>query len=582
MKIGYRLLFLPLFVLALVGCKEDPSAPTFNSEKGYSITLPYDIKTGETLTFSVTDSWKIVNEDKRLSFSKTTGGSGSNSIVVKANDYNCTNDDVNYTFTITSENEGGTASVGVKVTHEPVFKIATLDYEVDALGDTLQISLKTKADVFESLNLFFDPDSDFGDMIGFESAKEQSQVADGKVMCAKPVTRAAGLADEEELVFYVPITPNLSSTVRKGAFCLGIGTDQRMMSAEMSVVQTPANIYHSQDMETEDGKVTQLQKHTKGNGVPIVILGDGFVDKQIKEKKFREASNKAIDALFSLHPMKSLKEYFDVYEVTAVSYDSYFSKYTSTAFSSRFVSSASTEITGDDEKVLEYGEKAIGASRMDDAVFIVLINDSRYAGTCSMYTNRKKADIPTGYSIAYVPLVESTDPQMEFSAVLCHEAVGHGFAKLNDEYYSEENGILSGSNKREMQELQEFGWSRNIAWSSDVTKSYWADFAADSRYVDEHLGCYEGAAGYVEDVYRPTENSIMNDNIDGFNVAGRVMIYKRCMKIANGSKWKFNLADFIAFDLEGMKASASNKRKAAAKRSATFKPLGKPRRIVKG
>ena len=66
MKIGYRLLFLPLFVLALVGCKEDPSAPTFNSEKGYSITLPYDIKTGETLTFSVTDSWKILNEDKRL------------------------------------------------------------------------------------------------------------------------------------------------------------------------------------------------------------------------------------------------------------------------------------------------------------------------------------------------------------------------------------------------------------------------------------------------------------------------------------------------------------------------------------
>ena len=581
MKIGYRLLFLPLFILALVGCKEDPSAPTFDSEKGYAITLPYDIKFGETLTFSASDSWKISNEDPRLSFSKTSGSAGTNNIVVKANDYNCTNDDVDYAFSITSSNDGGTTSVDVKVSHEPVFKIATLEYEADALGDTLHVVLRTKVDNINSLSLFYDLNSDFADMTGNGEAKEQSQIADGKVMCAKPLTRAGGFANEEEYEFYIAIVPNLSSSVRKGVFCLGIGEDQRMMSAEMSVVQAPADVYHSEDMKTEDGKVTQLQKHTIGNGVPVVILGDGFVDKEIAEGKFREASNKAIDAFFSLHPMKALRDYFDVYEVTAVSYDSYFSNYTSTAFSSTFVSSSSTEITGNDEKVAEYALKAIGSNRLDDAVIIVLINDGRYAGTCSMYTNRKKADIPTGYSIAYVPLIKSTEPQMEFSVVLCHEAVGHGFAKLNDEYSNEDNGRLSGAAKRELQEWQEFGFGRNIAWSSDVTKSYWADFAADSRYADEQLGCYEGAAGYVSDVYRPTENSIMNDNIDGFNVAGRVMIYKRCMKIAFGDSWKFNNADFIAFDLEEMNKSASSKRKVPAKRSATFKPLGKPRVIVK-
>jgi hypothetical protein len=53
------------------------------------------------------------------------------------------------------------------------------------------------------------------------------------------------------------------------------------------------------------------------------------------------------------------------------------------------------------------------------------------------------------------------------------------------------------------------------------------------------------------------------------------------MKIAFGDSWKFNNADFIAFDLEEMNKSASSKRKAPAKRSATFKPLGKPRVIVK-
>ena len=78
--------------------------------------------------------------------------------------------------------------------------------------------------------------------------------------------------------------------------------------------------YHSLDMKTDDGKVTQLQKHKVGKGVPIVIIGDGFVDKDIKEGKFREVTNKALEALFSKHPLKSLRDYFDVYEVTAVSY----------------------------------------------------------------------------------------------------------------------------------------------------------------------------------------------------------------------------------------------------------------------
>ena len=581
MKIGYKHLFLPLFFLTLVGCKDDPTAPTFDTEKGYSITLPYDIKNGETLTFSASDSWTINKPDSRLSLSKTSGGSGTNSIVVKATDYNCTNDDVSYTFSITSSNEAGTKSVDVNVTHEPVFRVGIINYEADGLGDTLHIYAKTKADVYRSINLYYDINSDFTKMIGLEEAKAQSQVVESKAMCVKPLTRAQGKSEEEEHEFEIAITPNLSSSVRTGYFRLGIGEDAKMMSAEMAVVQPPANVYHSVDMETEDGKVTQLQKHTVGNGVPVVILGDGFVDKDIANGKFREASNRALDALFSLHPMKALRNYFDVYEVTAVSYDSYFSNFTTTAFGSKFVSAASTEIQGDDEKVAEYAMKAIGEKRVDDALMIVLINDGRYAGTCSMYTDRKKSDIPNGMSIAYVPLVESTEPGMEFPVVLCHEAVGHGFAKLADEYYNEDNGKLSASDKRYFQEWQEFGCNRNIALDSDVTKSYWANFASDSRYDSEKLGCYEGAAGYVKDVYRPTDNSIMNDNFDYFNVAGRVMIYKRCMKIALGDKWKFNNADFVAFDLEEAKASASTKRKAPVKRSSAFKPLGKPRMIVK-
>ena len=46
----------------------------------------------------------------------------------------------------------------------------------------------------------------------------------------------------------------------------------------------------------------------------------------------------------------------------------------------------------------------------------------------------------------------------------------------------------------------------------------------------------------------------MNDNIDGFNVASRVMIYKRCMKIAYGDSWTFDYEDFVKFDIDKAKA----------------------------
>ena len=46
----------------------------------------------------------------------------------------------------------------------------------------------------------------------------------------------------------------------------------------------------------------------------------------------------------------------------------------------------------------------------------------------------------------------------------------------------------------------------------------------------------------------------MRDPYFGFDVFGRSMIYKRCMKIAYGDSWEFNYEDFVKFDLEKAKA----------------------------
>jgi hypothetical protein len=343
--------------------------------------------------------------------------------------------------------------------------------------------------------------------------------------------------------------------------------------------------YHSLDMKTDDGKVTQLQKHKVGKGIPIVITGDGFVDKDIREGKFREATNNTLDVLFSAHPMKALRDYFDVYEVTAVSYND-FSRLDAILDSTNFKTAFNVDVTinvdpyvtlfevnpdGEDEqKVVRYAEKAIDDNRLDDATIIVLVNNDFGGGFCSHWSvHFKDSDIPTGCSVAYVSLNdmnanEAKDyyddiSQYQFGRTLLHE-FGHAFAKLADEYVSDERKWDDPeSGKKSIIVWHNSGYDRNVSPYSDVTKTPWADFAADSRYDFEKLGCYEGGEYQATGVYRATENSIMRAgmfNHYGFNVIARVMFYKRCMNIAYGDSWTFDYEDFVKFDLDKAKAES--------------------------
>ena len=302
----------------------------------------------------------------------------------------------------------------------------------------------------------------------------------------------------------------------------------------------------SHSVEVRGGIVTQLQKHTVGKGVPIVIVCEGFSKKDIERGWYRQATNWALEGLFSVHPMISLREYFDVYEVTAVS---------------NYV--VGDSIISNELDPCIYTKGAIGEERLGETVTVFLraLSPPNYYGRsyCNVYPSpysgfNSGSYIPIGYSVANVFLTFGQYDKYDIMTLL-HEAVGHGFARLDDEYVDDEYkwDDFDFSKKMRMEDQNNDYW-RNISFDSDVTKSYWADFAADSRYDFEKLGCYEGGSHQEKGVYRPTENSIMRSLNFGFDVVGRAMIYKRCMKIAYGDSWEFNYEDFVKFDLEKAKA----------------------------
>lgn len=305
--------------------------------------------------------------------------------------------------------------------------------------------------------------------------------------------------------------------------------------------------YESSDY-SEDGKVYTLQQASEGNGINVVLMGDAFSDRQIADGTYEEVMRTAADAFFSEEPYTSFRNLFNVYYVTAVSKNEGYVDGGSTAFSGYFGSG--TYVGGEHNKCMQYAATCPGMTDplMNEVLIIVMMNSTRYAGTCYCGTSTAyQGDYGRGYGIAYFPIGTSDE---DLASVLHHEAGGHGFAKLLDEYYYENKGTIPSSEIADnIDSRNRYGWGRNVDYTSDPNSVVWSKFISDPRYANEGLGVYEGACTYYKGAYRSTETSIMDGNVGGFNAPSREAIYNRIHKLAYGESWQFDYETFVSWDL---------------------------------
>ncbi len=329
------------------------------------------------------------------------------------------------------------------------------------------------------------------------------------------------------------------------------------------------DVYKSKDYSQDKLSYT-LQKATQGNGIDIVLMGDGYSDRMIASGKYRQVMEEAMEYLFVEEPYKSFRHLFNVYMVNAVSETEVIGG--STVFNTRFGSG--THVEGDNDKVFSYTMNAVSADRMDEVLVVVMQNSRKYAGTCWMYYP-EDGDFGNGPSISYFPVGSDA---MAFQEVLNHETCGHGFSKLADEYAYEDYGAISQDQKDFEEYWMSFGWYRNIDFTGDPYRVKWSHFLSDPRYANEGLGLFEGGATYWSGVWRPTENSIMRHNTGGFNAPSREAIYNRIHKLAYGENWQYNYEDFVKYDAvnRAQAAVARNKARASQRNLEDFEPLAPP------
>ena len=268
--------------------------------------------------------------------------------------------------------------------------------------------------------------------------------------------------------------------------------------------------------EPEDGLVTVLQTAQEGNGIDIVLMGDGYNAKSINDGTYESVMRETMEYFFEIEPFAGSRNLFNVYSVNVVSG-------TSNALGSYYAEG--TSIKGDDAKCFEYASKALAADRMDDALIITIINSTEFGGSTYMYAPKTEGDWAGGKSVSYIPKVPL---KMDFRGLVQHEAGGHGFAKLADEYTLGSGDEIPESEKESIKAYEKYGWYRNVDFTDDPSKVKWSHLLSE----ESSDGVYEGALGYSRGVWRPSRTSIMMDNQGTFNAPSREAIEYRISKLA--------------------------------------------------
>jgi hypothetical protein len=263
-------------------------------------------------------------------------------------------------------------------------------------------------------------------------------------------------------------------------------------------------------------------------------MGDCFDAKDISEGKYLDGINEAIGYYFDIEPYKTYKEYFNVYTVVGLSPDSGVGT-VNTIRESRFGTQYTLNAGLAPREDLCF-EAACLAPINDDisrTLIVMIENSENYGGVCYMWGD--------GSAIAICPMSRDLYPY-DFRGLVQHEAGGHGFGKLGDEYIYH-NAFISACSCLCCPHVYEFninkanGWFDNLSLDGNIHSVPWAHLIFDEQFQNT-VDIYEGGYMHTRGVFRSEPNSCMNNNIPYYSAISRESIVKRIKKYA-GEEYSF-------------------------------------------
>lgn len=290
------------------------------------------------------------------------------------------------------------------------------------------------------------------------------------------------------------------------------------------------------DYTYDEDEVVTLQTASRGKGINLVFLGDGFNAADISAGEYMKTMQEQMERFFDIEPYRTYRDYFNVYTAIAVSPESGIGTVNTIRYT-RFETTytGGVGLRGDYDAIFEYAMRmpTVDESNLNQTLIVMTPNSTDYGGICQMWDD--------GSAIAFCPLSDYGYP-LDSRGVIQHEAGGHGFGKLGDEYiYHNEFidfcGCTCCPHQDALMAGQALGWYQNLSLTGKMNEVPWAHLIFDERYSDV-VDIFEGGYMHNRGVYRSEANSCMNNDIPYYSTISREAIVKRIMEYA-GEEYSF-------------------------------------------
>lgn len=309
------------------------------------------------------------------------------------------------------------------------------------------------------------------------------------------------------------------------------------------------------DYDHEEDGVQRLQTATKGStgGIDLLFLGDGYDAEDIADGTFLSHMEEEMEYFFGIEPYKTYKDYFNVNVAFSMSLESGMQdspdKWRNTKFGIYYSENKTDRLVVDFDGISSYamGEvtnSPVTAGNSWKSMVICVLNSEVYEGKACMYGN--------GFAVAVCPMSRYDYPN-DARGIIQHEAGGHGFGKLGDEYIYHRAWIQTCNcvccdHVEGVEGMHAMGWGLNLSLEGKYKSVPWSHLIFDSRY-DDIVDIYEGGYMHARGIYRSELNSCMNNNVPYYSTWSRQLIVERIMQCAGET---FDFETFVANDSREM------------------------------
>ncbi|MGM9767516.1 MAG: fimbrillin family protein [Candidatus Cryptobacteroides sp.] len=310
------------------------------------------------------------------------------------------------------------------------------------------------------------------------------------------------------------------------------------------------------DYEYAEDEFVTLQTATKGDGIDIVFLADGYNAEDLSNESYENAVNAAYGHFFDIEPYRTYKDYFNVTMAVSVSPESGIGG-VNTRVQNKFNTwaNAGAKIGGrngetDYLRIRDYVLENMPDIDIDRTLVIMIPNTLDYGGMTYLWDE--------GFAISYCPVTNNSYPY-DYRGVVQHEAGGHGFGKLGDEA-AYHQGFIDACHCSCCGHVDAFnaakkkGWYDNLSLSGKLSEVPWKHLVSLEKYRSI-VDIFEGGYMHSRGVYRSEQNSCMNNCIPYYNTISRESIVRRIMLYAGE---EFNFADFVENDSTDASTSSAS------------------------